>query len=67
MIKFLSSTKGRLALSGVLVLCLLCGLWLFNSWRKTIDNDLDNVTGYSDEFMEGYFDSYAEMVASGEQ
>lgn len=67
MSKFLSSTKGRLILFGVLTMCLLCGLWLFNNEKKIDNDDLDGATGYSDEFMEDYFDSYAEMAASGEQ
>ncbi|MBR3116202.1 S8 family serine peptidase [Candidatus Saccharibacteria bacterium] len=67
MSKLLSNTKDCLALFGVLVICLLCGFYLFNSGEKIANGDSSDVTECSDECMEEFFDSYAEMTASGEQ
>ena len=64
--KVLKTKKQLLVGFGVLV-GLLGGVWFVVHNEPAIDDALIDIVGLSDEEMEEYFDSYAEMTADGEQ
>ena len=58
----------KFAAIGVVSAVLLCGgLWFLSDEKPVRGGNIINIADLSDEFMEEYFSSYAEMTANGDQ